>query len=383
MSIVALILVMLLSPQLAQAVVYFCPVDGDGSETNPFMSRALTERLPGRGNIDHFRADVTQPGGVMLCESDVLPSNMTGVVVIGNERDRTLTDQQKSNVESVTKTTLRATTVEQAIREIVIPTLPRPSKGEYEIVLGRKRPIIKEESTLRSDIYYKGFAVAMREWGEAFIASMLDELQPVAYALTITTETFDCPDGGSIGTCVHEWVSKNVEDLSIASHQATRTGTVNYVDDYANVALSTVDHEFYATFVDAVLGGTNTTCSINARNTADAAHTYYRSVVRISSTGELNDIALVRTVSESSTTLDADTTDWVANDIIAIRAVGTTISARKNGVEIMSQTDGIISTGNYGGLRVFGDGSGSVCTFDNFNGRDIGTERKKVTPWVQ
>lgn len=374
------LLAILLNPLLAQAVVYLCPTDGDGTDSNPFRSRAVSELLPGRGNIDHFR-DVTKPG-LMLCESDVLPTNMTGVVLIGNERNTTLTAKAKADIALSTTKVIRGTTTEEAIKEMVIPSLPRPKFGDYEIILGTSRPPIKEVASLQNDIYYKGWAVAAKEWGLAFADAVREAVQPQpAHAHILLTETFDCADANPIGTCVHAWVNKNTPELNILSRRAERSGATNYADDYLNQALSTTDQEWAATFVSVTLagGGSNTTCSITGRNTADANHTYYRTVVTIRSSGELNDVSLVRTVSESSTTLATDTTDWAANDLLAIRMVGTTISTRKNHLQILSATDANITTGNYGGLRYFSDGSSSTCLWDNFNGRDITTlPRKRI-----
>lgn len=369
-----------------QAEVYLCPTDGDGSDANPYRSRALSELLDGRGNVD-LRDDVSQPG-LMLCESDTLPTNSVGVVPIGADRASPVSAQTRAAIIQATGRAVSAFTAEAIIKELVLPRIPRPLGGkDYEIILSPSKPAVKEVASLATDLYYKGLAATIKERGVLAANAVLDGLVSVAHALTLTTETFDCANAAPIGTCVHAWVPKNATGIDIVSNQASKTGVLNYADDYLNAAVSTVDHEFSAIFVNASHGGggTNTTCSLTGRNTADTNHTYYRVVVAIQTTGELNSVQLFRTVSATSTSLAVDTTDHVANDRLAVRMVGTTISAHKNGAQILSVTDppgsGGISTGNYGGLRYFSDGTSSNCTWDNVIGRDITTARRKASPW--
>ena len=359
----------------AQAVVYLCPTDGDGSDTDPFRSRAISELLPGRGNIDSIRDDVTKPG-LMLCESDRLPTDMKGVVLIGDERDTKLDVKTKADIAVSTAKVIHGESVTDVIKELVIPKLPRTS-GDYEIILGTGRPPIKVAATLSNDIYYKGFAVAMQQWGAAAVARVWDTLQtPVAWASRRAAETFNCSDAGVL-TCVYTWTGKTANTIDIVSNQANQTGVLDYAADYADTSAATVNHEVSAVFVHTAHsgGGTNTTCSLFGRTTADATQTYYRVVVNRRQTGELNDITLNRTVAAAGTTLATDTTDWVTNDNLTLRMVGSTISARKNGPEILSVTDANITTGTYGGLRYFSDHASGACTWDNYRINDVTSVR--------
>jgi hypothetical protein len=172
---------------------------------------------------------------------------------------------------------------------------------------------------------------------------------------------------------VHDWNGKTANRIAIVSNQASLSGSVNFSADYADSAVATVDHEVVVTFVNVAHsgGGTNTTCSVLGRTTNDSTVTFYRSVVTIRTSGELNDVSLLRTVSGTSTTLATDTTDWAANDVIAIQMVGSTIRTIKNGVENLSATDSNITTGLYGGLRYFSDGTGSQCIWDNWRINDV------------
>lgn len=352
--------------------IYLCPVDGSGTDADPYRSRAVSELLPGRGNID-LRDDVTKQTGYMICESDVLPTDMTGVIVLGSTRTADVRGGVKAALAAALGRSFPDATVDDIIKTIVIRRLPRPKSGVYELFLGRDKQPITEVASLQNDIRYKGLAVALRERGSALGESFAAVFAPVAaWAATIRTETFNCSNAGVL-TCVHTWATKVGSGIDIVSNQASLT-TNTTATDYLQVPMATTDHEASATVVNAALagGGTNTTCSILARTTDDGTLTYYRAVVTIRGSGELNDISLVRTVAGASTTLDTDTTDWVANDVIAVRPIGTTIRVRKNGAVILTQSDGSpITTGTYGGLRFFSDGTSGNCTWDNFNLTDI------------
>lgn len=375
-SLLALVLLLIAAP--AHAVVYLCPTDGDGTDGNEFKSRALSERLPGRGNIDHIRADLTQPG-LMLCESDVLPSNMDGVIVLGDTREETLSARVKTDIAAATKLTIRGATVEDVIKELVIPRMPRPASGQYDIILTPSRPRIKEAASLQNDIYYKGLAVALQERGHAVVAGALDALSAsVAWASRLATETFNCSDNASL-TCVHTWADKTGTALSIVSNQASGTGTTGTPNElYADASVATVDHEVSVTVVAAAKGTGFASCSVMGRTTADATRTYYRTTPNLASSGELNSVFLIRTVAAANTTLGEDTADWSNGDTFAVRMVGSTISAWKNNVQILSVTDANITTGTYGGLRYATDNASGSCTFDNYRINDVTTVRP---PW--
>ncbi len=373
------IVLTLLFAQSVQAEVYLCPTDGDGSDTNPYRSRAISELLDGRGNVD-LRDDVTKPG-LMLCESDSLPNDTTGIVVIGADRSATIRAGAKADIARDAGKVIRGNTVEDAIKELVIPRLPSPKAGkDYEIILSPSRPMVKEVASLSSDLYYKGLAAVVKERGALVADAVLDGLVSVAHALTLTTETFDCADSGSL-TCVHTWVDKSGTAINIVSNQAVGVDSAtNSV--YAQAAVSTADHEVSAITVTATLGGggISMACSVIGRTTNDAADTYYRTAAVITSSAGRS-VSLIRTVTGSSTTLASDGTDWVDGDRLAVRMVGTTISSRSNDVQILSVTDATITTGLYGGLRYAADSAGSNCTWDSWQARDIGAARRKVTPW--
>jgi hypothetical protein len=308
----------------------------------------------------------------MLCESDVLPGNMSGVISLGSGRDVVLNAGAKNSISSVLNITINGSTVEDAIKEIVVPKLPN-SSGDYEIILGRGKPSLRVAANLRNDLHYKGWFATLKERGASAARHAWSGLSaPVAWASRLATETFNCSDA-STTDCVHDWNGKTANRIAIVSNQASLSGSVNFSADYADSAVATVDHEVVVTFVNVAHsgGGTNTTCSVLGRTTNDSTVTFYRSVVTIRTSGELNDVSLLRTVSGTSTTLATDTTDWAANDVIAIQMVGSTIRTIKNGVENLSATDSNITTGLYGGLRYFSDGTGSQCIWDNWRINDV------------
>lgn len=371
-----MLLTLLLVPS-AHAVVYLCPADGDGTDANPFRSRALSESLPGRGNIEQ-RTDVTQPG-LMLCESDGLPANMTGVVVLGTERTDRLSPAARAAILATRGVAVRGATVDDAIKELVIPFLPRPKSGRYEIILSPSRPRIREVASLSNDVYYKGLMVALAERGQTFIANTRKNFETAMAWAASHTESFNCSDRTSIGTCDLTWASKLVPTIDVISNQATISGSATAVD-YATSAADTANHEVSVKIISATAGSTDTTCSVLGRTTNDATETYYRSVITLRTTGELKEVSLARTVTGSTTTLATDTTDWANNDVVAIRIVGSEIGFRKNGSEAFGVTDATITTGNYGGLRYFGGSTGN-CTWDEWSIQDISTTRRGNPIW--
>jgi len=379
---VVFLLLALSSP--AHAVVYLCPTDGDGSDENPYRSRAISELLPGRGNVD-IRDDATAPG-IMLCESDVLPTNMTGVVVVGANRRSIVGGKTKTDTEAASGRVLRGATTEDVIKELVIPHLPTPKSGTYDIRLGTTQPRVKEIASFSNDVYYKGVAAAVKEWGTAFARSTLENFSvPVAWATTLATETFNCSDAGTLD-CVHDWITKVGNNISIVSNQASHSASGTGIN-VLNSALATTDQEFSVTVVSATVGsGTAASCSVWGRGntttgTGDAD--FYRTAGLLASTGELNSVALIKTINNASTTLATDTTDFANNDILAVRMITTAISSWKNSVEILSVTDGDITTGNYGGLRVNNSDATGNCTMDNFNGQDISSRQKGGVIWFR
>ena len=376
MPIALLVVTLLLTAIPAEAVVYLCPTDGTGVEGDYFRSRALSEMLPGRGNVD-LRDDVSKPG-MMLCESDSLPTDMTGVVVIGATRRASVSAQAKSDVGTAAKRTIRGATTEDVIRELVIPRLPRPKTGTYEIRLGKST--ITEVASFHNDVYYKGLMVALKEWSGEVIAAVVRPVEAWAER-AFAIETFNCSDA-SVLDCVHNWTNKVGTTIDIVSNRASLSGNTDGVD-YVASSLDTTDQEVRATVVAATTGGggTSTTCSVVGRTTADATQTYYRVLVTIRNSGELNDVSLVKTIAGSTTTLDTDTTDWVANDQLSLRMVLTTITGRKNGSEILAATDSDITTGQYVGLRYFSDSASGNCKWDNWEAFDIPARIRGGSRW--
>jgi hypothetical protein len=349
-----------------QAEVYLSPVDGTGTDANPFKSRCFG--IPGGRGVD-LRADSTQATGYMLCESNNLPVNMTGVVVIGSTRKATLTSQTKSELLAATSKTIVGTTVEAAIKELVIPILPaNPKSGSYDIYLGKTQEPVKTAATWETDVRYRGFMMASYLWGTALGKSAFSSND--AWATVLSTETWNCADNASL-TCVLTWNSISGTAFDIVSNTATAAGSATSIN-FADHTLASNDNEAWATVVNVTTGGsgTNTTCSVFTRNDG-SAQTFYRQFVQINNSGELNATTLSKTVAGASTQLDTDTTNWVANDINLVSANGTTITGKVNGVALNTATDSAIASGTYAGIRYFSDSASGGCTLDNFGAQDI------------
>jgi hypothetical protein len=357
----------------AQAEVYLSPYDGAGTEANPFKSRCYG--IPGGRGVD-IRADAKQATGHAVCESTNLPANMTEVVFIGSTRKASLTAQVKNNILTATGKTIVGNTVEEAIKELVIPILRLPKSGEYTILLGKTQPPIKTAATFLNDVHYKGFATAVKEHGVAFARSVTQST--VAWATTLATETFTSSDGNLTGClatgCTHDWDEFSGTAMVIASNQASATGTTTTVARMTT-PVDTVDMTASVTLVNATRGGAGTlvSCSVLIRKENNATATFYRNIVAIRSSGELNSTELSKSIAAAITSLDTDTTDWVANDALAVSANDDAIEGTLAGVSRTSATDASITAGTYAGFRFSSDSASGNCAWDNLIVADITT----------
>ena len=371
-AIFLLILVTVAAPQAQDTrQFYLSPVDGTGTELDPFRSRCLG--LPGGGNID-LRPDVD----AFLCASNALPGDLTGVEVIGASLSGAL-GGKKNALDATFQKTLRAATVEEFIAEILTPKLTKGRDGKLKIYLGGGEPV-----------YQKTAWVPFEDGG--LIADLTtyatDVLEPaLAWAATIS-DAFTASDGNLDGCCTSVWAEISGTAWTIASNQAVATGsgTLAIARNTANNFAGT-DHTATLTLVNVTAGtpadGTSTSCAVLIRKEANTTQTYYRTTVTIRDSGELNETNLQKVVAGSTTILGTDTTDWSANETVTVTASGSTISGQRSGGTLMSVTDTSITAGQYYGLRYFSDyTTGSPgCTVDDLTGSDEPSRIRGGSRW--
>lgn len=392
---VAYMLILLLawtSPATAQDTrqFYLSPVDGTGTDLNPFRARCLG--LPGKGNID-LRLNRAIATGYSLCASNNLPSNMTGVIVLGAGLNATVPTIIRNIVQTVLSVTLSTGTVEELIKEVIIPRLSRPPSGRYKIYLGNPTPTIELVASLSNDIHYKGLVVALAErerelveHTDSLLASAWDTLQPVvAWATTLSTETFTASDGNLDGcACVHSWTEYNGTAMTIASNQVAASGSTT-VEARNNSTLASVNHNAGVTVVNVATGGagTLTSCGAIFRKENNATRTNYMYQAAIRTAGELNMTELAQREAGTKTILDDNYTDWVANDVLLASVDSShNIVAKVNGSTRITYTDATpITAGTYTGIMYFSDSASGTCTLDNQTAEDLSSTRRGTPLW--
>ena len=353
---------------------WLSPVEGSGTEDDPYHSRCL--RMPGAGNID-LRPDVD----AFLCASNDLPADMTGVEQIGASYKSAL-GGKKGALNAKFKKSLSANTVEDLIIEVVSPKLTAGKDGKLKIYLGGSKPIYQQTAWVP---FRDGGLVA-----DLSNAAMGLVEPTLAWAATIS-ESFTATDGDLDGCCTSVWTEFFGTEWTIVSNQAVGSGNTtgslaaarNTVNSFA-----TADHTATVTAVSLVTGnaadGTNTSCAVLIRKGSNTTQTFYRTTTIVRDSGELNETLLQKTVTGTTTTLASDTTDWTANDTITVSAVGSTISGQLSAGTLMTVTDTEITGGTNYGIRYFSDyttGSPS-CTLDNLTGSDVSSRIRGGSRWL-
>lgn len=352
---------------------YVTPVDGSGTETDPYRSRCLT--LTGKGNID------LRPYGWnrFLCASNALPSDMTGVQQLGSSLLDNLTPARKQALETLIGRSLTGLTVREVIIEILQARLKPGRDGKLKIWLGRGEPVYQQTAGIPFRDHGLFADVAL---GAVHIASLIEEYTlgaTIAWATTLATETFTASDGNlDTCSCVHDLVEIGT-DWTISSNTALGSGASGGNGDffYVNSTLATTNHAASFTVVSMTTASGSTSVAAMVRKPGNSDLTCYRNSAVLRTSGELNETSLVKQVhGVGSTTLDSDTTDWATSDIIGVSVDGTTVTGTVNGT-IRTQatdTDAALDPGDttltYVGARYFSDNAGNSAAIDNLNGAD-------------
>lgn len=372
---------------------YLSPIDGSGTDADPFRSRCLD--IAGKGNID------LRPWGInrFLCASNALPTNMTGVGQLGSSLLDNLTPARKTALEALLGKSVSASNVREVIIELLQSRLQAGRDGKLKIWLGEATPVYEQtagipfrDNGLFADTSFAVVAVATvtataitrvpARVLAALVAVVLSLTNQPAWATTLTTETFTATDGNLDGCqargCTHSHTEISGTPWTITSNQATASGNATGVSRM-ETPLDTVNHRASLTVVNVTTGGggTNATCSVLIRKENNATLTFYRNTAVIRNAGELNETQLSKVVAGTITVLDNNNTDWAANDVLFVSADGTTILGGTNNVLLLSITDVEITTGTYVGLRYFADTSSGACTVDNLGAQDISTGRNR------
>jgi hypothetical protein len=337
--------------------VYVTPVDGSGTDIDPYRSRCF--RMVGAGNID------LRPWGInrWLCASDVLPQDMTGVLQIGASLNDSLTGVKKTALNALVGKTLTSTTVQGAIEELLKDRLRAGKDGKLKIWLGGGSPI-----------YQKTAWVPFEDGGLVADATnaAVSLIEPaLAWAASIT-EDWNCADSGDL-TCDLTWTEFFGTNFQILSNEARVSATNGTMDVRADTAMDSVDHEATVTIVSlSIDSATFSGCGPIVRQPGDSTRTYYMHRAQRNSTGELSEHGLRKRVTGSLTTLSEDTTDMANGETVTVRADGDQITGLRNGVVLIGPvTDTSITTGTSTGLTHATLTDVAVCIMDDFSAQDI------------
>lgn len=337
---------------------YLTPIDGSGTDADPYHSRCLGERLPGRGNID------LRPWGVArwLCASDVLPSDMTGVIELTSSANATLSGPRKAALSALIGKPITATRIDDIAYEILQSKLRANRDGKIKVWLGESAPLYQQTAW-----------VPFRDYG--YVADVWNAMQPaVAWATTLATETFTGSDGNLNGaTFVHSWTEFNGTGWTVTNNQAVSTTASSEARN--NSTLATDDMEVSVTVVSsAVTSGTgHVEVGPLSRKANNTTRSYYTCVVSEDQTGTHTSLDLNERDAGAATTLATNASSgWLDGDVVKIRSDASDAhSCYLNGVQSIAPVTDVTTTGNtYGGLRYTLSATTATATVDNFDAAD-------------
>lgn len=324
--------------------IYVTPVDGAGTDADPYRSRCLG--MESAGNID-LRPDIDG----FLCGSNTLPADMKGVQQLGSTVKERMTGPRKAALEALSKKGLAADTVDEAIIELLSSKLRAGRDGKVKIWLGEKEPLYQQTAW-----------VPFRDYG--YVADVWNALQPaVAWATTLPTETFTCSDNASL-TCVQTWTEFNGTAWAIASNVAAFSGSTTN-EARIDSDLATDDHEVQAT-ITAANAGSETRCGVIGRKDSSSTRTYYSFQAIFDATPSSSTWRLMKRVSGTATTLATDATDPAVNDAVKLRSDGSDHSGYVNGSQLIAPvTDASITANTRVGIVGIGANASDSCSLDN------------------
>lgn len=328
---------------------YTTPIDGAGTEADPWHSRCLG--MPGYGNID-LRPDVN----AFLCASNDLPANMTGVEQIGASFKSAL-GGKKGALNAKFKKSLAANTVEELIVEVISPKLRAGKDGKLKIYLGDKAPVYQQTAW-----------VPFRDGG--LVADLSNAamglIEPtLAWAATFT-DTFPGVDTGTLGGDL-TWMEFLATQWTRTSNTAYAEGvTASSAEARADSDTSTDDHAVQADMAYTYVSAGNFRCSIITRKDSTATRDFYAFGFQRDS--GVNVYRLLERNAGSPTTLADSSGATSSTATLKLVSDGTSHTGYVNGAIVAGPvTDATITVNTRGGLSYTGGATGDNCTADNWS----------------
>ena len=330
---------------------YLAPYIGTGTNSDPFRPRGSDQA--GWGAID-LRADFAQVTGRCLLWLPV-PDADFALTELATVPTESLSVPRRQGLESVLGVTLTQTRFQQIVEELLL-THARADGTRWKPL----RP-------MRDGLY------------RIYLGGLLSEWRPGSVGASIS-ENWNCADSTSI-TCQLTWVEfLRAGNGQLLSSQVRVTGP-SFADYGARAgsSLDSDDHEseVVVTAINRVSGvtGAGPIC----RKAADSAVTFYAMKMRVTATA--NGFRLEKYVASAVTNLGDNTQDWVAGDLILVRADGSTISGRVNGTELLTTTDTSIVDNLQAGITCYNDDSTSTNDMDTWAARDLAAAGATHPSW--
>lgn len=311
------------------------------------------------GMADAGAIDLTPYGVDMFwCASAALPADMTGVIQIGSSLSSAL-GARKAALAVALKKPIVGATVNDLLVEFLSTRLKPGRDGKLKIYLGRQIP--EYQQTAGIPFRDNGLVADLRNYA----AEMLEPA--IAWATTLSIETF--PTNGNLNgsTQVHAWTEFNGTALDVSSNKARGQGSAT-VEARADVDLATDDMEVYATITATVTGGSEIRIGVLGRKDSTTTRDFYAAHGVYSATPEYR---LIKRVAGASTTLGTNAQDPVDGDVVKLRSDGSSHSAYVNGVEIVAPVTDTAITGNTrAGIMYIGANASDVGTLDDWQAYD-------------
>lgn len=352
--------------------VYLTPVDGAGTDADPYQSRC--HGMPHAGNID------LRPLGIdrWLCASDTLPADLTGVQQLGSALGERVQAARKTALDTIVKRQLSATTVDGVISELLTPHLRAGRDGKVKIYLGDQEPVYQRTAWVPFED--GGLVADATNAASAFLEPSL------AWATTLATETFTATNGDLDGCqargCTHTWVEYFGTAPTIASNVVIGTGaTIN--DARLDADLATDDMEVSAQ-ITAFVNSNQARCGVLSRKDSSSTRTAYIAQGEMDATPANDRWRLAKRVAGTFTSLSSASTSPAVNDVVKLRSDGSSHSLYVNGALTVGPTTDTDITGNTRvGITIAGNGASDSCSLDNVIAYDypLPTTRRAPILW--
>lgn len=342
--------------------VYLSPIDGAGTEADPWHSRCLG--MPGAGNID-LRPEVD----AFLCASAELPKDMTRVEPIGASLKSSL-GGRKGTLNTTFKKTLRAANVEDLIIEVLSPKIRAGKDGKLKIYLGGRAPVYQQTAW-----------VPFRDDGLVADVShaALSVIEPtLAWAATFH-DTFTGSDGNLAGDLT--WTEFLDTVWARASNKASASGASSpAAEARADHDTDTDDQEVQADLAYTYTSGGNLRCAVIGRKDSTSTRDFYQFGMQRDS--GVDAYRLLERNAGAPTTLADSAGATASAATIKLIVDGTSIAGYVGGVLTVGPvTDATISGKTRAGLAYVG-GSGDSCTADNFRVADATARSRGGSRWL-